>query len=383
MKKVCVVTGTRAEYGILRPVMRAIDASGALTLQVIAAGMHLDDEHGHTVDEIVKDGFAVDATVEMSPEKDTPPEMGRAVGRGTLRFIDVIEKLSPDVVLVLGDRTEAFAAAIAGVFCGKCVAHIHGGGRRRGGFDESMRHAITKLAHVHFAATQESCTRICRMGEDPAHVHIVGAPGLDDRFDLEFVNSEELGRKLGVDFSRQVIVVVQHPVSTRPDDSADEMRETLEAVVSFDLPVVIIYPNNDAGSKRSINVIREYESRPFVKVFVNLPRNEFLNLLWCASVLVGNSSCGIIESPSFRLPVVNIGDRQEGRGCPANMINVPHERDEIADAIANALDDEKFKRRFVGIANPYGTGDASRWIADILGELVIDEHLLQKEFVDA
>jgi len=375
VKTVCVVTGTRAEYGILRPVMRAVEGSDSLSLQVTATGMHLDDERGRTIDEIGRDGFRIDATVPLSPEGDAPADMGRAVGRGISDLIDTLERLNPDVVLVLGDRTEPFAAAIATMFLGKCLAHVHGGDRSRGGFDESMRHAITKLAHLHFAATEKSAERIRRMGERPEHVHVVGAPGLDEALAGPFRDPDQLG----VDPSAPPIVVVQHPVSTRPDDAGREMTETMEAVVAEDATVIVVYPNNDPGGRRMIEVIRSYENRGNVTTFANIPRTDFLSLMKCAAVLVGNSSSGMIEAASFRLPVVNVGERQVGRERSGNVIDVPTEREAIASAIHKALVDKDFRQGLATLENPYGDGHASARIVKVLEELDINHDLIQKQ----
>lgn len=379
MRTVCVVTGTRAEYGILRPVMRTIEKRAKLSLQVVATGMHLEARHGHTVDEIERDGFRVDATVEMTPKGDTPADMGGAIGRGIVGLTDTLGALSPEVVLVLGDRMEAFAVATAGVFCGCCLAHIHGGDRARAGFDDSMRHAITKLAHVHFPATEQSMERIIRMGEREENVFLVGAPGLDETLAGPVFEREELGEKLEADLSTPPVVVVQHPVSTRPDDAAAEMIETMEAVAELDAPVIVIYPNNDAGGRRMIEVIRKYENRENVKTFASLARTVFLSVLRCASALVGNSSCGIIEAASFELPVVNVGERQAGRERARNVIDVAANQQDIRVALRKCLLDKDFRESLKGLENPYGDGHASERIVEALEEITIDHALLQKQ----
>ncbi len=379
MKTICVVTGTRAEYGLLRPVMREIQASNALSLNLVVTGMHLEERHGHTIDEISGDGFHVDETVEMSPAGDEPPDMGRAVGRGILGLIKVFERLRPDVVLVPCDRTEAYAAATAAVFSYGCIAHLHGGDRGRGGLDESMRHAITKLAHVHFAATETSAERIRKMGERPDNVHVVGAPGLDEALAGPFLEASELAAKLEVDLSEPPIVVLQHPVSTRPDDAAEEMAETMEGALLPQHMVIAIYPNWDAGGRRMIEVIKGYENRDNVRTFASLPRTDFVSLLRCAGVLVGNSSCGIIEAPSFKLPVVNVGERQAGRERAGNVIDAPPEREAIAAAIHKALHDKDFRKSLDSLNNPNGDGHASERIVKVLEELTINHDLIQKQ----
>jgi UDP-hydrolysing UDP-N-acetyl-D-glucosamine 2-epimerase len=341
--------------------------------------MHLDELRGHTLDEIVGDGFEVDATVSMSPETDTTAEMARGVGRGVAGFVDVFETVAPEAVLVLGDRTEAFAGAVAAALSGRCLAHLHGGERTRGGFDESMRHAITKLAHVHFAATEGSMERIIRMGEREENVYLVGAPGLDEALAGPFSDKEMLTGKLDVEFTKPVILVVQHPVSTRPEDAAIEMAETLEAGVAEDATVVVVYPNSDAGGRQMIEVIRSYENRPNVWTFPNIPRTDYLSLMKQASVLVGNSSGGIIEAPSFGLPVVNVGERQAGRERARNVIDVTPDRTGIRIAVRKCLHDKDFRESLQGMESPWGDGRASERIVEILEILEIDHDLLQKQ----
>ena len=379
MKTVCVVTGTRAEYGLSRPLMRRIAASDSLHLQILVSGVHLRDVYGETYKCILADGFHPDAYVPLELLKATSSEMGSAVGHMLVELSHRFEELRPDVVVVLGDRIEAFAAAAAAVFAGICLAHVHGGDRTRGGFDESMRHAITKLAHVHFAATEKSAERIRNMGERPEHVHVVGAPGLDEALAGPLLDRDELGTRLGIDLSTPPIVVLQHPVSTRSDHAADEMTETMEAVVGGELPVIVIHPNNDAGGRHMIAVIKTYEVRKNVTTFPSIPRTAYLSLLGHASVLVGNSSSGVIEAPSFKLPVVNVGERQAGRERARNVIDVPPEREAIAAAIHKALHDKDFRQSLEALQTPYGDGHASERIVAVLEKIDIDHDLIQKQ----
>ena len=378
MRTVCVVTGTRAEYGILRPVMRAIEASANLRLQVFVTGMHLEKRHGETIAEVRRD-FEIAASMPMSPEVDTGPCVGKALGQGIAGMVEQFERLKPDVVMVLGDRVEALAGALAGLFCGGCVAHVHGGEVTRGGYDEVMRHAITKLAHLHFAATEQSMERIIRMGERAENVFLVGAPGLDEALAGPSLEKEELAARLDVDLDGTVILVVQHPVSTRPDDAGAEMTETMEAVLDGDATVVVVYPNNDPGGRRMIEVIRGYEGRANVRTFPNIARTEFLSLLRYVVVLVGNSSSGIIEAPSFALPVVNVGERQAGRERAANVIDVAPRRRDIRVAVRKCLHDKDFRQSLAGMENPWGDGHAAERIVEILETVSIDHELLQKQ----
>lgn len=379
MRRVCVVTGTRAEYGLLKPVMQAIQESGGLGLQVVATGMHLAPEFGLTVEAIKQDGFAVDSAVDMLFSSDTPGAMAKGTGIGVYGMTQALESLRPDVVMVLGDRVEAFAAAIAGAFLGKAVAHIHGGDRARGGLDDYMRHAITKLSHLHLTATEESRRRVIRLGEPAEHVFNVGAPGISD-IHTESADLAELRAQLGFDPEREpFLLVVQHPVSTESGEAERQMTETLEAVFATGLRAVLIYPNSDAGGRAMIEVIERHEGDPRVSTFRSLPRPDYLALLRRTRVLVGNSSSGIIESPSFHTPVVNIGMRQQGRERSTNVLDAEPERSSILSAIERALHDQEFLARVRTCQNPYGDGRAPERIVRILQDAVIDPALLTKQ----
>jgi len=257
------------------------------------------------------------------------------------------------------------------------IAHIHGG-EVSGSVDEPFRHAITKLAHIHFVATEESAKRISSMGENPSRIFVVGAPGLDDIFD-DLLSPQEIAAKYNLDLSKPVILLVQHPVVTEVDDAPRQIRETLEAIVELKYQTIVIYPNVDAGGRRMISVIKEYEKKyPFIKAYKNLPRRDFLSIMKIASVMVGNSSSGIIEAPSFKIPVVNIGTRQKHRQRANNVIDVGYNKNEIKAAILKAIYDEEFRRKVSQCKNPYGDGKASERIVNILSAIKISRELLQK-----
>ena len=379
MKKVAVVTGTRAEYGILQPVLRAIKAQKGLQLLLVVTGMHLSREFGYTVREIEQDGFEISARVGMLPQNDTQEAMAESVGQGIGGMAKVWSELEPDIILLLGDRTEPLAAAISGAYMSIPIAHIHGGDSSKGGLDEYARHAITKFAHIHFPATRKSAARIIKMGEAAWRVHMVGSPALDAILNEPLIPRDELVKKFGIDPSQPLLLLVQHPVTTEVEQAGWQMRETLEAVAELKYPAIVLYPNSDSGGRSIIEVIKEYEDKSsFLKNFKSLPRREYLSLLNVASVLVGNSSSGMIDSASFALPVVNIGNRQEGRERGSNVIDVGHNRKEIARAIKKALADEEFLRTVKKSRNPYGDGKASIRIAEILSGIEKTPALLQK-----
>ena len=377
MKKVCVVTGTRAEYGLLKPVMREIKKSKKLKLCLISTGMHLSKEFGYTKKEIIKDGFKIDSEIRMNPPKDNVLSMSISVGKGIVKFSESLNSIKPDVVLVLGDRIEMLAATIASSYMNITVAHIHGGDVSAG-IDESARHAITKFSHIHFPATKKSAKRILKMGEEKRRVFVVGAPSLDTILKIKLLKRKEAENKFNLDLTKPMILMLQHPVTTEYEKAGGQAIETLEAIKKLGEQTIIIYPNSDAGGRKMIKQIKKYEKLPFVKVYKSISYEDYLSLLKHASVLVGNSSSGIIESPAFKIPVVDIGKRQSGRERSTNVIGVGHERNEIIAAIKKAIHDKKFMERVKKCKNPYGQGKASKKIVKILSGIKIDKKLLQK-----
>jgi len=377
-RRVLVLTGTRAEYGLLRSSMAAIRAHGDLSLQVVATGMHLSPRHGRTVEEIRADGFDVDRTVLMQVEGDTGRAMAKSLGIGTAGLAEAFESLAPDVVLLLGDRDEALAGALAAAHMNIPVAHVHGGDAMGGAIiDDSIRHAITKFAHLHFPASELSAERIRKMGEEPWRVTVAGAPGLDDVLAGEYDDPETVLERHDLDPDRPLLLVVQHPLTTEPEHAGEQMGATLDAVGSFDAEVVVIYPNSDAGGDRMIAEIEDREGDD-LRAFRSLPRREYLGLMAAADAMVGNSSSGVIEAPSFDLPVVDIGPRQEGRERAANTLSVAHEADAIRAAIEQCLTDEAFRERVADAANPYDYGGAGERICERLAEVELGEELLRK-----
>jgi len=377
-REITVLTGTRAEYGLLKPAMDAIQEHDDLTLSVVATGMHLSPRHGNTVDQIRDDGFTVDREVPMQLDGDSGTAMAKSLGIGTSGLADAFASLDPDIVLLLGDRDEALAGALAASHMTIPVAHVHGGDAMHGAtIDDSIRHAITKFAHLHFPASELSAERIRKLGEEPWRITVCGAPGLDDIRDGAYTVPERVRSTHGIDPDRPLLLVVQHPVTTAPQEAGKQMTATLDAVDSFDAAVVVIYPNSDAGSDQ---IIDELESREFssdVSLFRSLPRHKYLGLLAGADVMVGNSSSGIIEAPSFDLPVVDVGPRQAGRQRAANVLSVPHESDEIREAIDRCLHDDVVTEQ-AAEPNPYDYGGAGDRICDRLAEVDLDEQLLEK-----
>ncbi len=376
-QRICTITGTRADYGILAPVMKAIDREPQFELQIIATCMHLMDDFGRTVDQIELDGFEVTERLDASYDQDSPLAQAQSLGRALGAFAEAFDRLDPDVVLVLGDRGEMLAAATAANYMGVAVGHIHGG-EVSGHIDGTLRHAITKLSHLHFCATASAERRILNLGEESWRVFRVGAPALDRILKADYTSREELADRYGLDLEQPLILVLQHPVSTEIGQAPAQMKATLDAFLSFEVPTVIIYPNADAGGRAMIDVIRGCEGNPLVRAFKSIPHSDYLGLLRIASVLVGNSSSGIIEAPSFDLPVVNVGSRQEGRERAGNVIDVPCETEAITGAIEKALHDSDFRAALNGGENPYGCGTASKSIVNALKSVRIDSRLFEK-----
>lgn len=377
MRKILYISGTRADYGLIQSTLRNIDTHPELKLELIATGMHLMGDFGTTVNEIKNDGFTYHI-VEATYKSDDRESMVEFIGVLLQKLSMKIKEINPDVILVLGDRGEMLAGAIAGVYLGIPVVHIHGG-EASSTVDDFTRHAITKLAHIHFPATALSAKRIIMMGEPKETVFVVGAPGLDSILNERLIESKKIADLYGLDMSIPIVVVIQHPVSMEIEYAQNQIRETLDAVVDLKFQTIIVYPNADAGGRRIIEIIKSYEHNPNIKAYKSIPRKEFLSLLKVASVLVGNSSSGIIEASSFRLPVVNIGTRQTGRERGENVIDADYDKGDIKSKILMCLYDENFKQKVNTCNNPYGDGKAGERITELLYSIPINKKLLQKK----
>jgi UDP-hydrolysing UDP-N-acetyl-D-glucosamine 2-epimerase len=376
-RKILYISGTRADYGLMRETLLRIKNSPGLELEIIATGMHLMPEFGRTADEIKKDGFSL-KKIKAIFKRDDKESMADFIGKLIQLLVKEISKIRPDIILVLGDRGEMLAGAVAGAYLSIPVAHIHGGDITLT-VDEIVRHAITKLAIIHFPATEKSAQRIIRMGEDPSKVFVVGAPGLDGILNQKLFSKDEIAKKFGLNFSEPVLLVLQHPVTHEIDQSASQMKETMEAIKELRFQTVLIYPNADAGAREIIKVINNYQKYSFIKIYKNINRKDYLSLMSMANALIGNSSSGIIEGPSFGLPVINIGKRESGREMAENIINVGCQKNEIIEAIKRAIFDKEFITKIKLIKSPYGEGTAGEKIVDVLNKIKIDEKLLQKQ----
>lgn len=378
MRKICVITGTRANYGRLKTVMNAIIEHPELQLKLIVTGMHLVQEYGYTVSEIEKDGYYIDARVDMHLSNDTGSGMCKSLGLGLIGMTQAIEQINPDMILILGDRDEDLAGAIIGAHMNIPVAHIHGG-EVTGTIDESIRHATTKFSHIHFAATEDSKERLLKLGELSEYIFNVGSPGLDSILNKEYKTKEQIFNKFKLDESKKLIIVAQHPVTTQREEAAYQMEQTMEAVREIGEQTILIYPNSDAGGRDMISIISKYESLDFIHTYRNINFEDYLNLLKYADLMIGNSSSGIMEAPSYKLPVINLGVRQNGRQQADNILNVEHDKNLIKDAIEKSLYDNEFINQVNNCINPYGDGKTGKRIADILSKIEINNKLTQKK----
>ena len=344
--------------------------------------MHLSPEFGLTVKEIEADGFPIAERVEMLLSSDTEVGVSTSIGLGVMGFASTFSRLEPDILVLLGDRFEILAAAIAAVVARIPIAHIHGGESSEGAIDESFRHAITKMSHIHFPAVDLYARRIRQMGEDPEKIFTCGAPGLDNIYDLKLPGREELSGELGISLRHPIALITYHPVTLEENTASPHIANLLGALLGRGLTLLFTYANADAGGRVINQMIDNFvKHEPNAHVFPNLGQRRYLGLLNIADVMVGNSSSGIIEAPSFKLPVVNIGDRQRGRVRAANVIDCGVERDEIAEALDQALGKD-FKERLSHLVNPYGSGQASARIVAVLKGVSIGERFLKKRFLD-
>ncbi|OHB16213.1 MAG: UDP-N-acetyl-D-glucosamine 2-epimerase, UDP-hydrolysing [Candidatus Zambryskibacteria bacterium RIFOXYC1_FULL_39_10] len=376
-KKIFYVSGTRADFGLMLPVLRAIKASKSLDLILCAAGEHLMFQFGKTINDIKKH-FPEVHTIKTSSKSDEKTGVAEFNANFFKKITIKLKEEKPDLVLVLGDRSEMLLTAVACLYLGIPIAHIHGG-EKTGTVDEVSRHAITKISNIHFPATKDAASRIKRMGEDSWRINIVGAPALDTILNEKLPTRGELLSDLGMNIKDKFILVLQHPVSDEVMNAGNQMKETIEAVKKFDMPAVFIYPHADAGGRRIIDEIQKEKNNPLFKIFPSLEYKKFLALEREASVWVGNSSAALIESSSFKTPVVNVGNRQIGRERGHNVLDADYDRNKIYKAIHKSLNDKKYLNKLKKIKNPWGDGRTGIKIAKILEKIELSPKILNKQ----
>ncbi len=381
-RKICVVTGTRAEYGLLRPVMERIRAAQGLELQVIATGMHLSPEFGLTYRDIENDGFRIDRGVEMLLSSDTPSGVAKSMGLGLIGFGEALQQLQPDLMLVLGDRYEIFSAVAAALVARIPVAHVHGGETTEGAFDEALRHSITKMSHLHFVAAAEYRDRVIQLGEQPERVFLVGGLGIDNIKHLKLMDRTELEASLDFKLGPRNLLVTFHPVTLENATSAGQMAELLAALDGLkDTHLIFTMPNADTDGRALFDMIRQFvATHPNARAYTSLGQLRYLSCIQHVDGVVGNSSSGLAEVPSFHKGTINIGDRQRGRLKAPSVIDCAPDRKAIGDALQRLYAPE-FRAVLANARNPYGEGGASEKIVKILRDHSLDG-LLKKAFHD-
>ena len=376
MKKLKIVylTGTRADFGLMTPVLKAINSDPYFNLKILVTGMHLMPKFGSSIKE-VKKIFPNLAILPAVFESDKQ----KSVANFCAKLLPLITKkliyLKPDLVLILGDRPEMLVFAMAAFYLQIPIAHIHGGDKTQT-LDDCARHAITKLSSLHFVATKEAQKKIINFGEKKERVYLVGAPALDVIKNINLLSKSELSEILNINLKKYILLTI-HPISEKVELASTQMETILKAITKFNLQTIIIYPNADPGGRAIIRVIKKYENKQQIYFFKNLSHKTFLSLVKHAQVWLGNSSAGIIESASFKIPVINIGSRQDGRVRAKNIIDVDYDKKQIINAMKKALN-LTYRKSLTNLKNPWGNGNTSKLIVNILKNIKIDRRLLTK-----
>ena len=381
MKKIAVITGTRAEYGLLKNIIREIDKDDELILQLIVTGMHLSQKYGLTVNEIIKDGFKIDEKcpilLDYNGDEKNALEMSLAIEQFTIAF----KKLKPDIVLILGDRYEIFAAATTAMLLGIPIAHIAGGEITEGAMDEQIRHAITKMAHIHFPGAEEYEKNIRNMGEEAWRIFNVGDSGIENIKLTTLLDKDELKNELGFEVNDKTLLVTYHPVTLELNQVFEQISNLIEALRSYDGDILVTYPNSDNGGDIIIEEWKKFsKERDNIHLFESLGSLRYLSVMKYCGCIVGNSSSALIEAPYLKKPVVNIGNRQQGRLMADNIINVDNETNNIVKGINKALSYD-FMEITKNVKSLYGEGETSKEIVKVLKEIEINEKLLKKKLV--
>ena len=390
-RSIAIFTGNRAEYGLQFPILRAVHNHPDLDYHLLVSGAHLDSNFGSTLEEIRGDGFHIDAEVKIEMDAGSLFATAQAIGSGVLAISKVLAELKPDMMVVYADRFEGLAAVIAATQMNVPTAHIEGGDLTEGGaLDDSVRHAMTKLSHLHFTTNQQASNRILAMGEESWRVHTVGFPAIDLISEGRYAKPDEIVERLNLDFSRPVMLFTQHSVTTEFDQAANQLGPSLAAIeklAAAGVQVILTYPNNDAGGRQIIQGLEVFKERaiPNTQVHRSLGRHLYHGVLALAQnheyrvACVGNSSSGLKETPAFCCPTVNIGSRQDGRLRGENVLDADYVCEEIVQATNRCLFDEEFRALCRRAENPYWLGDAGPKIANILATVPLDQNLIRKK----
>ncbi len=381
-RKICIVTGTRAEYGLLFWLMKEIGADTELELQIIATGMHLSPEFGLTYKEIEKD-FTIDKKIEMLLSSDTPIGISKSMGLAQISLAEAFDELKPDIIVLLGDRYEIFSAASAAMIARIPIAHLHGGETTEGAFDEAIRHSITKMSHLHFTATEKYRERVIQLGENPAKVFNVGGMGIENIKRLRLLTKGEFERSIDFKLAQKNILVTFHPVTLENSSARNQFQELLDALDTLeDTHIIFTKANSDTDGRIINQMIDEYVAKNHHKSvgFTSLGQLRYLSALQYVDAVVGNSSSGLAEAPSFQIGTINIGDRQKGRIKADSVIDCEPGKESILQAVDRLYSDE-FQATLKVVKNPYGDGIASQKVLEVLKQDNL-KGILKKSFYD-
>jgi GDP/UDP-N,N'-diacetylbacillosamine 2-epimerase (hydrolysing) len=381
MRKIAAVTGTRAEYGLLYWTMKRIQMDDGLELQLIVTGSHLSSKYGNTIEQIKEDGFKIDEEIEIDINFYKKSSISKSMGLEMIQMAQGFERLKPDMLLVLGDRYEVFAAAVCAMTMNIPIAHISGGEITEGAIDEQIRHAITKMAHIHFPGAECYAENIKKMGEESWRIFNVGDPGIENIKNTKLMTKEEIKEDLDIDIDEETLLITYHPVTLEIEDLPSQISNLLEALSELDKKMIITYPNADYGNDYIIKELNKFsKENNNVYLFKNLGNRRYLSIMKNCGVVVGNSSSALVEAPYLKVPVVDIGNRQKGRLKAENIISCSNDSKDIINAINKSLSSE-FKEKVKNVKSLYGEGSTSEEIVKVLKQIDIDDKLLKKKLV--
>jgi len=382
-RKIAVLTVGRSDFGRYRPVLTALATYENVSVSVLASGNHFDPRFGNTIEEIKDSGFSWVDGLGLEAYSDNRNSVGLVIAEGTQKLTRYFESETPDLLVLLGDRFEMLSGGAAAIGFGIPLAHLHGGAVTEGAIDELVRHALTKMSHVHMVSCDIYGARLAQMGEEAWRIHVTGAPGLDELPALSDMKRKDMSDEVGLDLTGSYILACLHPETISHIPVGEQVSRFLSALDALELPMILTYPNADQGNATVVDKFEAFakENASRVRLLKNAGTRLFINLVANAAGMVGNSSSGIVEAPSVKTPVVNIGNRQTGKVKAKNVIDVPFNTDAIIEAIKNCVS-ASFRDSLNGLINPYGDGHAGERIAEILATLPVDQRLLHKRFVD-
>tara|TARA_Y100000389_G_C17468810_1_gene528306 strand:+ start:3381 stop:4535 length:1155 start_codon:yes stop_codon:yes gene_type:complete len=378
-KKICFIGTSRATYGYKKNILKLLENENKIKTYYIVTGMHLSKQHGYSINEIIKDKISIYKKFNMlSNNKDDHLSFVKTLSKEMEKFSEILNKIKPDILVVTGDRAEMFIAAVTAVYMGIPVAHIQAGDLS-GHIDGSVRHAITKISHIHLASCKDSADRVFKMGEQKWRIFNVGAPQLDELVKLKKIKNKKLLNKFNINENENFFLIIFHPVLYDIKSASAQINLILKSLEKYNFKKVLIYPNIDTGNSKIIKIIQKFKRKKNYEIVKNLNRGNFLTLLKYASILIGNSSSGILEAPTFKTPVLNIGNRQRGRIQANNIVNTDFKETKIIQSINYILNNKKFKNNLNKCRNPYGNGSSSKKIIKILKNIKLNQKLLDKE----